>query len=107
MDLSKVYDFLPHDLSFAKLGAYGFDRSSLRLLIDYLNSRKQQTNVGSSCSKWCETEHKMPQGSILEPFNIQYIYKRLILCHYSDICNLHFAFFLWNKSENSIRESGT
>ena len=51
MDLSKAYDFLPPDLSFAKLGAYGFDRSSLRLSIYYFNSRKQQTNVGSSCSK--------------------------------------------------------
>ena len=40
MDLSKAYDCLPHDLLIAKLGAYGLDRSSLRLLTDYLNSRK-------------------------------------------------------------------
>ena len=48
IDLSKVYDCLPHDLLITKLGAYGLDRSSLRLLMDYLNSRKQQTKVGSS-----------------------------------------------------------
>ena len=41
MDLSNAYDCLPHDLLIAKPGAYGFDRSSLRLLIDYLNFRKQ------------------------------------------------------------------
>ena len=41
MDLLKAYDFLPQDLLIAKLGAYGLDRSSLRLLMDYLNSRKQ------------------------------------------------------------------
>ena len=40
VDLSKAYDCLPHDLLIAKLGAYGLDRSSLRLLTDYLNSRK-------------------------------------------------------------------
>ena len=40
MDLSKAYDCLPHDPLIAKLGAYGLDRSSLRLLMDYLNSRK-------------------------------------------------------------------
>ena len=40
MNLSKAYDCLPHDLLIAKLGAYGLDRSSLRLLTDYLNSRK-------------------------------------------------------------------
>ena len=41
MDLSKAYDCLPRDLLIVKLGAYGLDRSSLRLLMDYLNSRKQ------------------------------------------------------------------
>ena len=48
MDLSKSYDCLPDDLLIAKLEAYGFNRSSLRLLMDYLNFRNQQTKVGSS-----------------------------------------------------------
>ena len=37
--LSKAYDCLPHDLLIAKLEAYGLDRSSLRLLLDYLKKR--------------------------------------------------------------------
>ena len=80
VDLSKAYDCLPHDLLIAKLQAYGHDRSSLRLLMDYLNSRKQRTKVGSSYSKWSEIKHGIPQGSMLGPllFNI---FKRLILCH--------------------------
>ena len=48
MDLSKAEGCLPQDLLTAKLWAYGLDRSSLRLLIDYLSSRKQPTKVGSS-----------------------------------------------------------
>ena len=40
MDLSKAYDSFPHDLLIAKLWAYGLDRSSLRLLMDYRNSHK-------------------------------------------------------------------
>ena len=71
MDLSKAYDCLPHDLLVAKFGAYGLDRSSLRLLMDYLNSRKQQTKVGSSYSNWSKIKRGIPQGSILGPlFNI-------------------------------------
>ena len=54
MDLSKAYGCFPCDLSFAKPGAHGLDRSSLELLMDYLNSRKQQTKVRSSYSKWSE-----------------------------------------------------
>ena len=62
---------LRHDLLIAKLGAYDL-RSGLRLLMDYLNSRKQRTKVGSSYSKWSEFKHGTSQGSILGPllFNI-------------------------------------
>ena len=72
MDLSKAYCCLPHDLLIAKLGAYGLDRSSLRLLMEYLNSRKQRTKVGSFYNKWSEIKHGIPQGSVLGPllFNI-------------------------------------
>ena len=51
MDLSKTYDRLPRNLLITKLGAYGLNRSSLRLLMDYLNSRKQRTKAGSSYNK--------------------------------------------------------
>ena len=51
MDLSRAYDYLSHNLLIGKLGANGLDRSSLRSLIDCLNSRKQRTNVGSSYSE--------------------------------------------------------
>ena len=68
MDLSKACDYLPHDLLTAKFGAYSLDGSSLRLLMDCLNSRKQQTNVGSSYSKWPEIKHGISQGFILRPY---------------------------------------
>ena len=88
MDLSKAYDCLPHDLFIAKLGAYGLDRSSLRLLMDYLNSRKQRTKAGSSWSKWSEIKHGILQGPILGPllFNIV-INDLFFVIEKSDICN--------------------
>ena len=88
MDLSKAYDCLPHDLLIAKLGEYGLDRSSLRLLMEYLNSPKQRTKVGSSYNKWSEIKRGIPQGSILEPllFNI-FINYLFFVIEKSDICN--------------------
>ena len=81
MDLSKAYDCLPHDLLIAKLEAYGFDRSSLRFLMDYLNSRKQRTKIGSCYCKRSKNKHGIPQGSGTGTLIIKHIYKRLILCH--------------------------
>ena len=41
MDLSKAFDCLNHKLPIAKLEAYGFSRSALKLVHDYLSNRKQ------------------------------------------------------------------
>ncbi|XP_065658264.1 uncharacterized protein LOC136082769 [Hydra vulgaris] len=42
MDLSKAYDFIPHDLLIAKLEAYGFSKESLKFLISFISGRKQR-----------------------------------------------------------------
>ena len=78
---------LPHDLLNAKLWAYGLDRFSLRLLIDYLNSRKQRTKVGSSYGKWSEIKRRIPQGFILGPLLLNiFITDLFFLIGKSDIC---------------------
>ena len=72
MDLSKAYDCLPHDLIIAKFEAYGLSKNSRKLLLDYLEGRKQCVKVGSSYSFWSNVKNGVPQGSILEPlfFNV-------------------------------------
>ena len=63
MDLSKAYDYLPHDLIIAKLEAYGLDNGSLNLLLDYLSFRKQKTKVDSAYSKRSDIRRGIPQES--------------------------------------------
>ena len=36
MDLFKAFDYIPHDLIFAKLSAYGIERENLKLIYSYL-----------------------------------------------------------------------
>ena len=88
MDLSKVYDCLPHDLIIAKFEAYGLSKSILSLLLDYLTSRKQRVKIRSSYSIWNDIKRGAPQGSILGPllFNA-FINDIFMFIEKTEICN--------------------
>ena len=49
-DLSKAFDYTPHDLGIAKSTANGFDKNMLRYIYSYLKSRKQCVNVNKTKS---------------------------------------------------------
>ena len=71
-DLSKAFDWLPHDLIIAKLNTYGFSFPILNLIQNYLANRKQRIKISDSYGSLSDILFEVPQGSILGPlvFNI-------------------------------------
>ena len=55
-DLSKAFDYFPHDLIIAKRNAYVFSPPALNLIQNYLASRKQRSEINDSCSPRCDSE---------------------------------------------------
>ena len=68
MDLSKAFDSINYELLIAKLHAYGFTKSALKLVHSYLNNRWHRTKINNTFSTWKELLTGVPQGSILGPF---------------------------------------
>ena len=65
MDLSEAFDSLPHDILIAKIHAYGFEMSALKLIHSYLIDRTQTVKVKGERSTERQIKSGVPQGSLL------------------------------------------
>ena len=67
LDLSKVFDCVPHDFLLAKRRAYGVDESFLCYIYSYLLNRKQCVRINNINSDFLNVISGVPQGSIVGP----------------------------------------
>ena len=108
MYLSKTFDTINHSLLLAKLDAYAFSRTSLKLMQNYLCNRQQKISINGSFSDWTEVITVVPQGSTLSPLLFDIVLKDIFvfnlkcnLCNYTDNNTLYST----GKDLNQIRRN--
>ena len=58
-----TFDGLPYEFLTAKLDAYGFDKSSLKLIHSYLSNRKERVKLNDEYRSWSKKLFRNPQAS--------------------------------------------
>ena len=82
MDLLKAFDSLNHDLSFAKLEAYGLDNNAVSFIRSCLTNRLQHCKTNNSFSKWAKTSARVLKGSLLGPLIFNIFIKNIFLLYF-------------------------
>ena len=98
-DFSKAFQCLSHELIIAKLNAYGFRLSGLKLSQSYLSERKQRTKLNQAYSSWEEILLGVPQRSILGPI----LFNTFLSDLFYVVQNVGFANY---ADENTIDDAG-
>ena len=77
-DLSKPFECIGHDLTVAKLEAYGFHIDTFKLIHDYLSNRKQRFKVNDAYSSWKDILFNIHLCDLF------YFLKDLVIASYAD-----------------------
>ena len=78
-NLSETFDCLSYEIIIAKLNAYGFLLSALKLISNYLTDRKERTKINNLYNSWEDILFGVPQGSILGPIFLNIFLSDLFL----------------------------
>ena len=105
MDLSKVFDCLPHNVIIAKLQAYGLDHD--RLIKSYPSNWHQRIKLDLVFRSWIKTIIGVPQSSILGPLFINIFLNDLLLINLrSIVCNFaddNILYYCGETTENVFK----
>jgi hypothetical protein len=72
LDFQKDFDTVPHQHLINKLQSYDICGNILGWIRDFLANRKQKVVINCTGTDWTTVTSGIPQGSVLEPFFLQF-----------------------------------
>ena len=67
IDLAKTFNSISHEIFLKNIEPYGFSESAVDLFASFLKNRKQCAKINNVYSEVLETNHGVPQGTVLGP----------------------------------------
>ena len=67
-DLAKIFNSILYKIFLKKIEAYGFSENAIEFFASFLKNRQQCVKINDVYSEWLETNHGVPQGTVLGPF---------------------------------------
>ena len=67
IDLAKAFNLISYEIFSQKIEVYGFSEGAVELFASFLKNRQQSVKINDVYSEWLETNHGVPQGTVLGP----------------------------------------
>ena len=93
-DLSKAFDYIPHQLPIAKLSVYRFDMKSITFISTYLKNRKPKFI-------WCPSRYYFGASFISNIYCRSFLFESWI--RFCKLCWWHLPYICWQDFNNIIK----
>ena len=109
LDIAKAFNCISHDILYAKMASYGFDKTVIQWFCSYLH-RTQQVTINNMLSTFIPVTHGIAQGTVLGPILFILYINDIFKCTkyvkmslFADDCVMYLSRNNWNVAHRRMQ----